>query len=95
MICCVCSVQCHNKCKITKTKKVFDPHKSRRRMDKCLCRNECHTSYNEVAFTFPLNEYQKLSGIQIWPIQILNILFNNKRTFHKLSVLFTSILNKE
>ena len=95
LICCVCSVQCHKTCKITKTKQVFQPFKTRRKIDKCMCKNECHTQYNEVAFTFPLNEYQKLSGIQIWPIQILNILFNNKRTFHRLSVLFTSILNNE
>ena len=94
-ICCVCSVQCHKTCKITKTKQVFQPSKTRRKTDKCMCRNECHTHYNEVAFTFPLNEYQKLSGIQIWPIQILNILFNSKRIFHRLSSLFTSMLNND
>ena len=92
-ICCVCSVQCHNKCVITKTQKVIT--KSKRRPDKCLCKNECHTSYNEVAFTFPLNEYQKLSGVHIWPIQIMNILFKHKRTFHKLYTLFISMLNRE
>ena len=94
-ICCVCSVQCHNKCKIVKTEVIKTNVKSRRKPEKCLCKNECHTSYNEVAFTFPLNEYQKLSGVHIWPIQILNILFNNKRTFHKLYTLFTSMLNRE
>ena len=93
-ICCVCSVQCHNKCKIVKAKVIKTNAKSKRKPEKCLCKNECHTSYNEVAFTFPLNEYQKLSGVHIWPIQILNILFNNKRTFHKLYTLFTSMLNR-
>ena len=92
-ICCVCSVQCHNNCKILQIANI--PRQNKRRPDKCLCRNECHTSYNEVAFTFPLNEYQKLSGVHIWPIQIMNILFNNKRTFHKLSNLFISMLNME
>ena len=94
-ICCICSVQCHKNCKITKSKPINIKYKTRRRADKCMCRNECHTSYNEVAFTFPLNEYQKLSGIHIWPIQILNILFNNKRTFHSLYGLFISKLKGE
>ena len=94
-ICCVCSVQCHQKCKIVKNKQINTKFKTRRRTDKCMCRNECHTSYNEVAFTFPLNDYQKLSGIHIWPIQILNILFNNKRTFHSLYGLFSSKLRGE
>ena len=92
-ICCVCSVQCHNNCVITKTKKAINQNK--RRPDKCLCKNDCHTSYNEVAFEFQLDEYQKLSGVHIWPIQIMNILFNNKRTFHKLYTLFISKLNRE
>ena len=94
-ICSVCYAQCHNKCVITKSQKINIANKNKRRPDKCLCKNECHTSYNEVAFTFPLNEYQRLSGVHIWPIQILNILFNNKRTFHRLYTLFTSMLNKE
>ena len=94
-ICSVCYAQCHNKCVITKSQKINIVNKNKRRPDKCLCKNDCHTSYNEVAFTFPLNEYQRLSGVHIWPIQILNILFNNKRTFHRLYTLFTSMLNKE
>ena len=93
-ICCVCSVQCHNKCQIKKTAKK-EESKNKRKQERCSCKNECHTSYNEVAFTFPLNDYQKLSGVHIWPIQIMNILFNNRRTFHKLFTLFTSMLNRE
>ena len=84
-------MQCHNKCKIKKTKATNTKIKNKRKVEKCLCKNECHTSYNEVAFTFPLNEYQKLSGVHIWPIQIMNILFSNKRTFHRLYTLFISI----
>jgi hypothetical protein len=56
--------------------------------------NENHTTYNEIALTFPLNEYQKLCEVAAWPIQILNILFNIKR-FENLSSLFKSMLNKE
>ena len=88
-ICCVCSVECHKKCKIRKEK----CNKSEEEYQ-CSCMNERHTTYNELALTFPLNEYQKLSGVAVWPIQILNILFNTKR-FEKLSSLFKAMLNKE
>ena len=92
-ICSICSVQCHKKCKIIKSKETIK--KNKRKIDRCNCRNECHTKYNEVAFTFPLNEYQKISGIHIWPIQILNILFHNRRTFHGFYGLFTALLENE
>ena len=88
-ICCVCSVECHKKCKIRKTKN-NNPQEDHQ----CLCINENHTTYNELALTFPLNEYQKLSGVAVWPIQILNILFNTK-IFENLSNLFKAMLNKE
>ena len=88
-ICCVCSVECHKKCKIRKYK-----DNNEQVEHQCLCRNENHTSYNELALTFPLNEYQKLSGVAVWPIQILNILFNTKR-FENLSSLFKAMLHKE
>ena len=88
-ICCVCSVECHKKCKIRKSK---DNNQQEEHV--CQCINENHTTYNELALTFPLNEYQKLSGVAVWPIQILNILFNTKR-FEKLSNLFKAMLNKE
>jgi hypothetical protein len=93
-ICCVCYVQCHSECRKKPSKLVNDKNKSRRYRDKCFCKNECHTSYNEVAFSFPLDKYQELSGVHIWPIQILNILFR-KETFGKLIHLFTSIINRE
>ena len=88
-ICCVCSVECHKKCKVRKYKENNPQNESQ-----CLCKNENHTTYNEIALTFPLDEYQKLSGVAVWPIQIVNILFNQKR-FEKLSNLFKAMLNKE
>ena len=88
-ICCVCSVYCHKGCQITKRKEKDDE------IVNCMCEGEKHTSYNEIAFTFPLQEYQNLAGVAVWPIQILNILFSNKNTFSKLSLLFTSIFNKK
>ena len=44
--------------------------------------------------TFPIDEYQKKSGVAVWPIQILNILFNQKK-FENLSHLFKAMLNNE
>ena len=91
-ICCICSVTCHKDCQITKNSK----HQiiTNKNANKCLCESDNHTSYNEIALSFPLNEYQKLSGIQVWPIQILNILFKNQNIFQKMSNLFTYIMNQ-
>ena len=89
-ICCVCSVECHKKCKIKKHN-AHNPGKNKR---ECLCKGDNHTTYNEIAFIFPLDEYQKLSRVSIWPIQILNILFKQKR-LENVSILFKSMLNKE
>ena len=88
-ICCVCSVECHKKCRIRKYKNNNQGNDSQ-----CLCKNENHSTYNEIALAFPLDEYQKLSGVSVWPIQIINILFRQKR-FENLSNLFKSMLNKE
>ena len=88
-ICCVCSVECHKKCNVRKYK-----DNNSQNDHQCLCINENHTTYNELALTFPLNEYQKLSGVAVWPIQILNILFNTNR-FDKLSHLFKAMIDKE
>ena len=59
----------------------------------CQCEEDKHTSYNEIALTFPLQEYQRLSGVKVCPIQILNILFSNKNTFTKLATLFSNVIN--
>ena len=88
-ICGVCSVECHKRCNVRKYKDNNPGNEHQ-----CMCINENHTSYNELALTFTLDEYQKLGGVAVWPIQILNILFNQKR-FEKLSNLFKSMLNKE
>ena len=87
-ICCVCSVECHKKCKIKKYRANEDDKRD------CLCDGENHTNYNEIAFSFPLDDYKKLSGVSVWPIQILNILFKQKR-LENLSRLFKSMINKE
>ena len=91
-ICCVCSVECHKKCKIKKYSSNRNSIDQSKR--ECLCDGDNHTNYNEIAFTFPLDEYKKLSGVSVWPIQILNILFKQKR-LENVSQLFKSMINKE
>ena len=88
-ICCVCYVTCHKGCDRIKYKDI-----NQKRIQQCLCKNESHTTYNEIALTFPIDEYQKKSGVAVWPIQILNILFNQKK-FENLSHLFKAMLNNE
>ena len=90
-ICCVCSVECHKKCIIKKHKQKIGNNNNNR---ECECDGENHTTYNEIAFIFPLDEYQKVSGVFVWPIQILNILFNQKK-LENISNLFKSMINKE
>ena len=70
-LCCVCSVECHKKCQITKYQE--KPNE----IIICQCNNEKHSIYNEVAFMFDLEEYKKLSGSRVWPVQVLNILFEH------------------
>ncbi len=96
-ICCVCSVKCHNKCKIKKTKTYTNiMNMNSRKNRRCNCAvDENHTKYNEVAFTFPLDKYQNLSGINIWPVQILNILFKKRGILDELTDLFISNLESE
>ena len=90
-ICCVCSVECHKKCIIKKhNNRIGESNKKR----ECLCDGENHTTYNEIAFIFPLDEYRKVSGVSVWPIQILNILFNQKK-LENISNLFKSMINNE
>ena len=87
-ICCICSVSCHKKCNITKIKK-----EDNNDIINCLCEEDKHTNFNELALDFNLDDYTKLSGVKIWKIQVLNILFNNQNTFQKLSYLIAAIIN--
>ena len=95
-ICCVCSVDCHSGCTVVKYKKKVNLDLEQdTEVEACLCEGDKHTSYNEIAFSFPLEKYKMLSGVNVWPIQILNILFSNKTTFDKLKHLFTDIIKKQ
>ena len=84
-VCCICSVTCHKKCKII--------YENSTNAQSCSCRSDFHTNYNELALTFPLNEYKEKTGISVWSIQILNILFSTKNVFQKMSELFIATMN--
>ena len=86
ILCCVCTVECHKKCNISKYKE--KPNE----IIICQCNTEKHSIYNEVAFMFNLDEYKKISGARVWPVQVLNILFEHKNNFEKLISLFSSVL---
>ena len=87
VICGICSVFCHKNCKVEMKDNISDIEKF-----KCHCYSERHTNYNEIAFSFPIEDYKKASGAIVWPIQILNLLFQNKNTFFKMRKLFIQSL---
>ena len=58
VICGVCSVECHKKCKIVK-------HKVKNNeMSLCKCTDEKHTIYNDVGLMFNLDKYKKKTGVK-------------------------------
>ena len=93
ILCCVCSVECHKKC--YKKGQLSNYNEKANEIILCQCNSEKHSIYNEVAFMFPLDEYKNLSGARVWPIQVLNILFEHKNNFEKLITLFTSVINSK
>ena len=47
-----------------------------------------------MALSFPLEKYKKISNVDIWPIQILNLLFSGK-IFNNMKDFFSKFLNNE
>ena len=88
IVCCICAVVCHKKCNIEKINEIDNELN-------CECNSDYHSNFNELALTFPLEQYKKVAHIDIWPIQILNILFSTKSTFSKMSLFFHRALNNE
>ena len=74
IICCICAVVCHKNCKVEKIEGIDDELT-------CECNSDYHSNFNELALSFPLDQYKKVANIDIWPIQILNILFFTKICF--------------
>ena len=68
-----------------------------------VCHEKCnknyitdyHSNFNEFALSFPLEKYKSVTNVDIWPIQILNILFSTKNTFNKLVQFFHRTLSNE
>ena len=88
IICCICAVVCHEKCN-KKYINEIDEELS------CECDTDYHSNFNELALSFPLEKYKQVSNVEIWPIQILNILFSTKNTFSKLVLFFHRTLSNE
>ena len=88
IICCICAVVCHKECNINYINE---------RNDKlsCECSSDYHSNFNELALSFPLEKYKIVAHVDIWPIQILNILFSTKSTFKQLSIFFHRFLSNE
>ena len=88
IICCICAVVCHKDCTIA-------PEIEVNSAQCCNCVSDFHSNFNEMALSFPLEQYKKVGDIDIWPIQILNILFSNGKIFLKMKQLFKRILLNE
>ena len=88
IVCCICEVVCHKNCKVEKILEIYKELT-------CECHSDYHSNFNELALSFPLEQYKKVSNIDIWPIQILNILFSTKTTFGKMTLFFQRFLDNE
>ena len=88
IVCCICAVVCHKNCNVKKLDEIDDELN-------CECDSEYHSNFNELALSFPLDKYKNFANIDIWPIQILNILFSTKTTFSKMSLFFHRTLDNE
>ena len=86
-ICSFCYFLCHKECK----KNILKQNKNEINNKKCDCKCGNHTIYNEFIFHINLIQYQKLIQNKFWPIQLINLLFENK-IFRNFEILFTDIL---
>ena len=84
-ICAICYAQCHRHCEVITEKRKLE--------SKCNCQTEHHTGYGEIILRFNFSEFQRFAKIPIWPIQILNNVFEIKQDFSKMSELFIETLN--
>ena len=87
VVCCICAVVCHKDCTISQEIQVED-------VNSCNCVSDFHSKLNEMALNFPLERYKKISNIDIWPIQILNLLFSGK-IFNNMKDFFNKFLDSE
>ena len=88
IICCICAVVCHKECTII-------PEIEVNSSQCCNCISDFHSFFNEMALSFPLEQYKKIANIDIWPIQILNMLFSTGKIFNKMKIFFSQFLSNE
>ena len=89
-VCCICRVVCHKECTVKKAENY-----NLNGVLTCQCKSDHHSNFNELALTFPLEKYKEASNIDVWPVQILNILFYKGKTFNKLSQFFNRSLSSD
>jgi hypothetical protein len=87
-VCCICAVVCHKDCTIV-------PDIIVEKASRCNCISDFHSKFNEMALSFPLEKYKKISNIDIWPVQILNILFSTGTVFNNMKKFFEKFLSNE
>ena len=88
IICCICAVVCHKECTIVSELEVIVGQN-------CNCISDFHSHFNEMALSFPLEQYKKISHMDIWPIQILNILFSTGTIFNQMKHFFKKFLSND
>ena len=91
-LCCICHITCHKECG-DNVRQLKDANLSSSLS--CHCKSGQHSNFNELALSFPLEDYKKKSHIDVWPVQILNILFYKGKTFDKMSEFFNVSLTTE
>jgi len=87
-VCCICRIVCHKECTDI-IEQNSNPNYS------CQCKSDYHSNFNEFALSFPIEKYKKISHIDVWPVQILNILFNRGKTFNKMSKFFGKFMSTD
>ena len=88
IVCCICAVVCHKECTIV-------PEIEVNLKQQCNCISNFHSNFNEMALSFPLEQYKKISNIDIWPVQILNNLFSTGTIFNNMKLFFKKFLSNE
>ena len=88
IVCCICAVVCHKECTCI-------PETEINSVQSCNCISDFHSNFNEMALSFPLEHYKKIANIDIWPIQLLNILFSTGKIFNKMKFFFKKLLCEE
>ena len=88
IVCCICAVVCHKDCTIV-------PEIEINSAQCCNCISDFHSNFNEMALSFPLEQYKKIANIDIWPIQLLNILFSTGKIFRRMKLFFKKFLSNE